>query len=253
MSHLYWLQAISLSPPQLPNPINFSPKPTHTHTHILKSVSSFLLSSSRTSLFLSFSLHIHINTSHSPFSSAFSQSRWLRCPHTHSPTHLLWSLHPVLPLPSRNRTPLKKHTSAARLCHSHYHSNIYIATARLTPQSEKKKYTQPLFGYQTWRCIRNERCSVPAICLWFCNGGFFFYTQWLLQDTRHLTFVQIIFGPTTKTHIFMCWLSFLTTTVASVAYTQQSLPMLLKQHSSQYITLVVQTECYMERTRITTL
>lgn len=176
MSHLYWLQAISLSPPQLPNPINFSPKPTHTHTHILKSVSSFLLSSSRTSLFLSFSLHIHINTSHSPFSSAFSQSRWLRCPHTHSPTHLLWSLHPVLPLPSRNRTPLKKHTSAARLRHSHYHSNIYIATARLTPQSEKKKYTQPLFGYQTWRCIRNERCSVPAICLWFCNGFFFFYT-----------------------------------------------------------------------------
>lgn len=40
----------------------------------------------------------------------------------------------------------------------------------------EKKNTQPPFGYQTRRCIRNERCSVPAICLWFCNGGFFLHT-----------------------------------------------------------------------------
>lgn len=126
-----------------------APKPnqlltqTHSHSHTHSQIcllipSLFIPCSPHFTVSLGL-LHIHINTSHSPFSSAFSQSRWLRCPHTHSPTHLLWSLHPVLPLPSRNRTPLKKHTSAARLCHSHYHSNIYIATARLTPQSEKKK------------------------------------------------------------------------------------------------------------------
>lgn len=41
----------------------------------------------------------------------------------------------------------------------------------------EKKNTQPPFGYQTWRCIRNERCSVPAICLWFCNGVFFTHSD----------------------------------------------------------------------------